>query len=262
MNITLLGTCSGTEPMPGRHHVSFAIESGGWVYWFDAGESCSHTGHTHGLDLLRVRAIFISHPHIDHTGGLANLVWTMHKLDGRNTDPARALGDRKVPLFLTSPEVWEGVRSLLGASLGRPEDRLVAEPRYYSDGPIYDDGTLRVQARHNTHLGHPAPGQPWRAFSFRIEAEGKAMVYSGDIGHVSELDPLLEGAELVLMETGHHGVREVCQYLAASDKRWGRLGFIHHGRAILGDPEGQLAIARGILGDRVFIGEDGMRLTV
>lgn len=45
MRITFTGTCSGTEPMAGRHHCSFVIEHNLGVYWFDAGECCSHTGY-------------------------------------------------------------------------------------------------------------------------------------------------------------------------------------------------------------------------
>ena len=43
LKFTFLGTCSGTEPMPERHHQSFVVEVGGLYYWFDAGESL-HVG--------------------------------------------------------------------------------------------------------------------------------------------------------------------------------------------------------------------------
>ena len=77
MKIHFLGTCAGTEPIPGRQHMSFVIESNGALYWFDAGEGCSRTAYLNGLDLMGVKAVFISHPHMDHTGGLANLIWTI-----------------------------------------------------------------------------------------------------------------------------------------------------------------------------------------
>ena len=80
LKLTLLGTCSGTEPMPDIHHCSLVIEVNGVNYWFDAGESCSHTAYTSGLDLMTTKAIFISHPHIDHTGGLPNLFFCIEKL--------------------------------------------------------------------------------------------------------------------------------------------------------------------------------------
>ena len=60
------------------------VDIDGRLYWFDAGESCSHTGHLLGLDLTEVKSIFISHAHIDHVGGLAKLLWCMRKLDSRH----------------------------------------------------------------------------------------------------------------------------------------------------------------------------------
>ncbi len=64
MRLHIFGTCGGSEPMPGRHHVSFAVEHRDRLYWFDAGESCSYTAHLMcGVDLMRIRAVFISHTH-------------------------------------------------------------------------------------------------------------------------------------------------------------------------------------------------------
>ncbi|MGQ9552634.1 MAG: MBL fold metallo-hydrolase [Anaerolineae bacterium] len=262
MDITFLGTCSGTEPMPGRRHISFVVESGGGVYWFDAGEGCSHTAHTLGVDLLAVRAVFISHSHIDHVGGLANLVWTMHKLESRNHHPGRSLRGRAIPLFLPALVTWQGILQMLGSAPGHFQDGVAIEGREYSDGVIFADDVVKVTARHNRHLGEPGPGQPWRSFSFLIEAGGKAVVYSRDVASVDEIEPLVGGCDLILMETGHHEVESLCRHLLASGKEFGRLGFVHHGRAILGDADGQLTIARRILGDRVFVADDGMKLAL
>ena len=46
--------------MPERHHQSFVVEAGGLYYWFCAGESCSYRAYTSGIDVTRVRAVFIS----------------------------------------------------------------------------------------------------------------------------------------------------------------------------------------------------------
>ena len=75
MKLYVFGSCSGTEPMEGRHHTSVAFEINDRFYWFDAGENCSYTAHLMGVDLLKISDIFISHTHMDHIGGLANLLW-------------------------------------------------------------------------------------------------------------------------------------------------------------------------------------------
>ena len=80
MKIYFLGTCSGTEPMPDMHHCSLVFEINGVYYWFDAGENCAHYAYTTGIEVMNTKALFISHTHIDHTGGLANLFHCIRKL--------------------------------------------------------------------------------------------------------------------------------------------------------------------------------------
>ena len=262
MKLTFLGTCSGTEPMPGRKHVSFVIEHGGGVYWFDAGEGCSYTAYRLGIDLLAVRAIFITHTHMDHIGGLGNLLWNMRKLNGIASGGPRSLTGKTVKVFIPDLEVWEAQMRLLSGTEGAFRIDYTLDARRFDDGVIYDEDGLRVRARHNRHLGEPAPGEHWRSFSFRIDAGDKSVVFSGDVAGVDELTPLLEHCELLLMETGHHRVEDVCRTLRQGPHAPARLGFIHHGRAVLDDPERELQKARDLFGENVFIADDGMRVEV
>ena len=260
MKLTILGTCSGTEPMPNRKHTSFVIEHEGTIYWFDAGEGCSHTAHLAGIDMLSIQAIFISHPHLDHVGGLVNLIGTMQKLNGRNRDSGRSLTGKTIPVRIPNLNVWSGVLQVLAGPKETYTPDFNLEAQTYEDGVIYDQNGFRVTALHNRHLGEPEPGQPWQSYSFRIEAGGKCLVFSGDVRETAEVAPFLQNCDLFLMETGHHQVEDVCTYLKESGADFGRLGFVHHGRAILADPGGECQKARSILGNRVFVADDEVEI--
>jgi ribonuclease Z len=258
MKITFLGTCAGTEPMPDRRHTSFVIERGGKVYWFDAGAGCSYTAHLLDIDLLTVRAVFISHTHMDHIGGLANLLWDIRKLDGRQSDPQRRMAGKHLDLFIANLQVWQGIMQFLQGTEGQFAVDFTLQAQPYADGVVFDEDGFKVTALHNQHMGVPAAGEAWMSHSFLVEADGKRVVFSGDIKDVSELAPLLVDCDLLLAETGHHKVEDICVY--AREKQVQRLGFLHHGRAILADPQGEAQKAHSIFGERVFLAEDGMHI--
>lgn len=66
----------------------------------------------------------------------------------------------------------------------------------------------------------------------------------------------------MLMETGHHRVNTVCEFLRPLRRSFGRLGFVHHGREILTNPTDTLRRAQNQLGHDTFLAEDGMSIEV
>lgn len=255
LTLCIIGSCSGTEPVPGRRHTSFTVAYRGKLYWFDAGESCSYNAYLAGIDLPATESIFISHTHMDHVGGLPNLLWTLRKLTSVSTEAKQRLTGRTISVFMPDMAVYEGIAGMLRGSEGGFKTVFDLEARPCADGVVYGRHGLRVIARHNFHLG---PSEPFKSYSFRIEAGTKAIVYSGDVKSIKDMETLISGADLLLMETGHHQVDGVCRYLQDSGKSFGKLVFMHHGRAILQDPETELAKARQILGDKVLVSFDGM----
>lgn len=256
MKLHYLGTCSGTEPMAGMHHCSFVLGIDGALYWFDAGENCSHTAVTSGLDVTKTEALFVSHPHIDHMGGLANLFFCLDKMIWRYGTPLA--NENTLEIFFPDERLLDAAKRIALCD-AHSAFRFTLHEHGLCDGPLFEDRNLRVSAKHNLHMGEPADGK-WRSFSFLIEAEGKRVVYAGDIRHLEEVDPLIgDGVDLLIMETGHHPVRDVCKYAVSRGVK--RLRFNHHGREILGDraaAEGLLASFEAEHGISMRLCYDGM----
>ena len=246
MKLKLFGCCSGIEPVPKYNHTSFAFETGGEVYWFDAGEGCSDTAHLMGVDLTRVSNIFISHTHMDCVGGLFNLLWFMFKLSGWYQKPLP--NDGKIGLFIPNSEAWKGIlQMLMHTREGCPWDTDVLMTQIKS-GLLYQDKNIEVTAFAN---GHP------HSFSFRIKGDGKTVVYSGDIKELSDLDAALQmRCDYLLVETEHHAIKDVCEYVntkAAVEN----VIFLHHGQEVSCDIQKSRLIAQEYANCNVFFGEDG-----
>lgn len=224
MKIHFLGTCSGTEPMPGMHHCSLVMEVNNINYWFDAGENCSHTAYTSGLDIMQTKALFVSHPHIDHIGGLANLFFCFQKL---NWFGKTLVNNNTLQIYFPDLDILDAVTKISGYS-----GTFEMQSHPLTEGIIFEDENVKVTAIHNCHIAEQENPDDWQSFSFLIETEDKCIVFSGDVRSPEELDALqIEGADVLIMETGHHAPVDVCEY--ARSRKIKNLRFNHHGRAIL-----------------------------
>ena len=251
MKLHFLGTCAGTEPMPDRNHQSTAIEINDTLYWFDAGAFCSKTAHLMGLDLLNIKKVIISHPHMDHVGGLGNLFWDIRKLKAMKQ---RETKFDKIELYIPEMETWEGFSKILRNTEGSFSGMKIHAVQV-KDGIVFSDENMSVTAFHNSHLGTPTDNT-WKSFTYLIEAEGKRVIYSGDLGGLEELEPIIaDGCDALLIETGHYHYLDVCRYM--SSKKIGHLFFTHNGRSILNNPEKAPADVRNSFGDNAVICSDG-----
>ena len=235
--ICILGSCSGTEPMPNRHHTAWTLEYNGRLYQFDAGEGCAYTAYLGGVDLVNLRALFISHPHIDHNAGLPHLLMVRRKSSLRSKRP---LAVTPLPIYTPSPAQIEALLDFMTASAcGKADYRKdgVVEIRRVADGTVFDDGSIKVEAVHNRHVGEPVNGQ-WLAFSYKITAGDKKIVFSGDVKSLDERSPFLGDCAILLMETGHHHPWKVAEDIR-KNPAWHvrRLVVVHHGRDILERPQ-------------------------
>ena len=251
IKLHVFGSASGTEPQLNRHHTAWALEYDGGLYWFDAGESCYHTAHLMGLDLLTIRTISITHPHIDHCGGLPNLLWTLRKLQWvqNRTDHF------EIKMFLPKMEIWECTEKFL-KTVAYDTQHFTVAPSRISDGKFFDDGKVSIEARHNYHIQDPGADE-YTSYSFRIRLDGKTIVASGDVRSYADMGDWLDECDLLLMETGHHKSSEVCAALRKENRGVKDIIFIHSGRELLNDYDNALARAEKAWGAPLRVASDG-----
>ena len=149
MKITVLGSCSGTEPFSGCHQTSVAVETGGRVYFIDAGENAGYASYLAGVPQQDTAAIFITHTHMDHTGGLPHLLWNFRKLCTINPDIAARMEGRVIQVHMPDLSVFDGVMAMLRASEGNYETNFHLDPHLLRDGVAYDENGFKLTAYHN-----------------------------------------------------------------------------------------------------------------
>ena len=226
--ITLLGTCSGTEPIPNMHHCSILFDINDSLYWFDCGEGAVYNAFTAGTDIMHTRAVFISHMHFDHVGGLSHLLFTVQKMMSKHK--MKLSHGNSIKFHLPDTSLFEAFKTIADCSPSHPFC-YETELESVKDGVVYSDENLTVTAHHNTHLKENGDNG-WHSFSYLINTCGKRIVFSGDVSSPQELDLLIgNGCDLLIMETGHHKVNDVLRYVQS--KNVDKLYFNHHGREIL-----------------------------
>jgi ribonuclease BN (tRNA processing enzyme) len=257
-HICILGSCAGTEPVPGRRHSAWTLQCNGKLYQFEAGEGCAYTAHTNGIDLTQLQAVFISHYHMDHNGGLPHIFYVRNKMAARFR---KTLLAKPLPIYTAYPQQVNAVLDFLSScSLNKKDFRKnnTASIHQIKDGTIFDDGTIKIEAIHNMHVGGMQNGL-WRSFSFKINAAGKKIVFSGDVRNVHELDKFLTDCDILMIETGHHKPWEIAETIR-KNSRWQvrKLIFVHHGRDLLNNPQESMHKTNQAWGKEAEYAFDGM----
>ena len=215
MRVHTLGTSHGNATYC-RQNSSTVVQTNGQLYLIDAGEPVTALMIRAGLDRQNLRAVFITHMHADHTGGLPQLVKDLLK---QTTDPCRPRLFLPYEPAIAALDGW--MRAMCDSHW--PSDRVTFE--ITREGTVYDDGHARCTAIPTRHLIHP-DGSPSHAFDFY--AEHKRVLFTGDLsGDFSDFPEVAtrEPFDLIVCEMTHFQPEVALPVLQRC--RAGRIIFTH-----------------------------------
>ncbi len=198
ISVPLLGT-GGPRPDPDRSGPATLVDAGDRLVLFDAGRGVASR-----LDELD--AVFLTHLHFDHIGGLGDLILASWNLG------------RTRPLPIYGPR---GTRDVVDALLGRVyrldiafrrREEGLGDPREQVTVAEVSSGQIRLGdvavAVARVEHGSTALGlDDWEALAYRVEHRGRAVTISGDTVPCPGLLHLADRADLLVM----------CAYLAAEE---------------------------------------------
>ncbi|MCR5688478.1 MAG: MBL fold metallo-hydrolase [Lachnospiraceae bacterium] len=175
MKITILGA-RGSIPVEGKEYTEFGgatscvmVEAGGTVIFLDAG-----TGIVNAPAVAGPVSVLITHPHIDHLIGLP-FFRNLNLKDGRvdiYAIPRMGRGARdQVTAFISGP-LWPCT----------PED-YPADIRFYDMETPVVIGDVKITSTESNH--------PGGSTVFRLEHEGRSLVYASDYEHSADTDESL-----------------------------------------------------------------------
>jgi ribonuclease BN (tRNA processing enzyme) len=252
-SVTFLGTGPG-DVAAGRFQASILLEVGDHYVLLDAGEPCSSQLLDLGFPLPDLDAVWITHAHADHLGGLPLLIQASW-LRGRKS--SLPLG---VPEHLSAP-----LRAWLDTILLSPDvTRFPLDIFAWQTGKAVAMDDIAVTPHPTTHLKgfKKMTGKAEIAsFLFDIVSGGRRFVYSGDLGSPSDLrDVLREPADLLICELAHFTPEELLT--ALRDAKVGTLCLTHVSTE-LDELRGEIQMLfEGELSgiDAIYLPEDGERI--
>ncbi len=222
MLVTVLGSGAAC-PTARRSSSGYLVEWSGGQLLLDASPGTYQRALKAGLDTSRLRAVVLSHFHIDHTGDLAGLLWHRDdQLTIAGPPGTRAFVERVCAAY---PDGW----------LPAPNIISFAELEHVAEN-------IAVRTLPADHSDE--------AVCIRLTADGQTLAYSGDTADCPGVREALRGADLALLEcTGefdkHCNAAACAEICADAQPRRVYLTHIQH------EPDTNLPLA-----------EDGLVLTV
>jgi ribonuclease BN (tRNA processing enzyme) len=190
--MTIIG-CGDAFGAGGRLQTSFHVRSAPSTFLIDCGTSTLIGLRRLGLEPNEIDAVFVTHLHGDHFGGLTWLVIDGHYVSKRKR-PLVVTGPRGIEArYLTAAEALYP-----GVTTSPPGFELVF--REYDERKPLDVGGVTVTP---FEVQHPSGAPP---YALRFGLEGKVLAFTGDTGWVDVICEVARDADIFISECFQYDV--------------------------------------------------------
>ncbi|MHA2041534.1 MAG: MBL fold metallo-hydrolase [Candidatus Thorarchaeota archaeon] len=181
MKISLLGT--GTSlPDPERVQSGVLVEAGETTLLLDVGSGVLQRMTQSGVDLTSINHVFISHFHIDHCSDFLSFCQSLW-----------LLGYDKTLELYAPPRLREWSRGIYDIAFPYLREKLLVEKTSLKEEDVIHLGSVVVSTAPTTH-------STLESRAFRVEYDGKSIVYSSDTAPCREVIELATGADILIHE--------------------------------------------------------------
>jgi ribonuclease BN (tRNA processing enzyme) len=200
ITITILGSGTGV-PRADRCAPGLVVQAGKTSILMDSGSGSAYQLARAGLRYYQLDHLFYSHyAHPDHINDLAELIFANNYFDPRRRQPLNIYGPpgmkdfhrRLVALF-----------PILGAV-----DFPVMVHELAHDCVTLGDLTIRTR---------PLSHQQVACVGYRLEREGRSIIYSGDTGYCESLIELAREGEVLIVECSFPDEHKVAGHLTSAE---------------------------------------------
>jgi ribonuclease BN (tRNA processing enzyme) len=251
MELTVIGSGTGV-PSLRRGSPCLAVKAGGHLLVLDLGAGSLRALLRYGLNFSAIDVLALTHLHPDHVGDLIPFLFaTRYSLGYTRQEPFRLLAARGFARF-------HDLLNQAFAGWVEPPPNLMDLKELASDRPDeVKDGDLVIRSAPTKHTDG--------SLAYRVEAEGRSLVYSGDTDVSASLVELASEADLLVLEAanpfkvpGHLTPAEAGRLAAQAGV--GRLLLTHFYPPC--DAVDVVALAAQEFSGEVLRAEDGLNLTV
>ena len=237
--LILLGVAGGPLAKPNQSGIATLLRVDRAAYLIDSGVGTTRQLAALGLTPPDIRTVFITHLHDDHTADLP--AWLSFRFTEALSRPPpgklRLVGPPRLDTYVMAAEqllaVSGGIRAAEGSEfLGRESDgatalrlRDIVEVSATASGLTYEDEHIRVTAVENTHYADRGVSRPGdsASFSYRIDAPGRTLAFTGDTAPCDAVRQLVSGADVLVAEMVSDDASDLPPGLEITDAQKGHL---------------------------------------